>query len=487
MGDLIMKKTISILLLCAMLLCACGETENTPGPAVDSETDTGVADTAPAETERTPRLPAELTFDGREVRILSGTYNDYCYLFREESTGEVLNDAIRQMQADTEERLDIRLTEYGELYVANANDLAIQLTASGDASYAVMNQLDRFAIELMIGGYLRPLEDAPLCDLTAPWWNPHISEKLSLGGKTYYATSAANLLMSVDTSAMYMNTRLAAEQGIDTKTLYQTVREGGWTFDLLEKYIENAAIDVNGDGKMDKTDRYGLHCYDQNIFATSYITAAGLDSLSKDENDRLIVSWGSEAYGNAMEKAYALFHSPSVYMEDERHTATIFTEGRSLFMHGFFLAVDTLEEMEDDYAVLPVPKTSETQDGYLCANYDVMMFVMPRFVTDTELYGAVTEWLSYEGLSHVRDAYIETTLKYKKARDSETAEMVQLCLDSSQVDLGSMYAFDFCGYDAIYVKVMLPNTYKFASYAAGTEKSLVGRIEKIEKAVQGGE
>ena len=483
-----MKKNIAILLLCAMLLCACGGQSTTESEStVDTATITETVDTTPPETERTPAIPESITFGGRDVTILSGTYNDYCYLFREESTGEVLNDAIRQMQADTEERLDIKLTEYGELYVANANELAIQLTASGDASYAVMNQLDRFAIELMIGGYLRPLEDAPLCDLTAPWWNPHIREKLSLGGETYYATSAANLLMSVDTTAMYMNTRLAAEAGIETTTLYQTVREGRWTYDLLEGYLENAAVDVNGDGKMDEGDRYGMHCYDQNIFATSCITAAGLDSLSKDENDRLIVSWGGEAYMNAMEKAYELFHSPSVYMEDERHTATIFTEGRSLFMHGFFLAVDTLEEMEDDYAVLPIPKTSETQDSYLCANYDVMMFVMPRFVTDTELYGAATEWLSYEGLSHVRDAYVETTLKYKKARDSETAEMVQLCLDASQVDLGSMYAFDYCGYDAIYVKVMLPNTYKFASYAAGTEKSLVGRIEKIKKAVQGGE
>ncbi len=483
-----MKKNIAILLLCAMLLCACGGQSTTESEStVDTATITETVDTTPPETERTPAIPESITFDGREVRILSGTYNDYCYLFREESTGEVLNDAIRQMQADTEERLDIKLTEYGELHVTNANDLAIQLTASGDASYAVMNQLDRFAIELMIGGYLRPLEDAPLCDLTAPWWNPHISEKLSLGGKTYYATSAANLLMCVDTTAMYMNTRLAAEAGIETTTLYQTVREGRWTYDLLERYLENAAVDVNGDGKMDEGDRYGMHCYDQNIFATSYITAAGLDSLSKDENDRLIVSWGGEAYMNAMEKAYELYHSQNVYMEDERHTATIFTEGRSLFMHGFFLAVDTLEEMEDDYAVLPVPKASETQDGYLCANYDVMMFVMPRFVTDTELYGAVTEWLSYEGLSHVRDAYVETTLKYKKARDSETAEMVQLCLDASQVDLGSIYAFDYCGYDAIYVKVMLPNTYKFASYAAGSEKALAGRIEKIEKAMQGGE
>ncbi len=483
-----MKKNIAILLLCAMLLCACGGQSTTESEStVDTATITETVDTTPPETERTPAIPESITFGGRDVTILSGTYNDYCYLFREESTGEVLNDAIRQMQADTEERLDIKLTEYGELYVANANELAIQLTASGDASYAVMNQLDRFAIELMIGGYLRPLEDAPLCDLTAPWWNPHIREKLSLGGETYYATSAANLLMSVDTTAMYMNTRLSAEAGIETTTLYQTVREGRWTYDLLEGYLENAAVDVNGDGKMDEGDRYGMHCYDQNIFATSCITAAGLDSLSKDENDRLIVSWGGEAYMNAMEKAYELFHSPSVYMEDERHTATIFTEGRSLFMHGFFLAVDTLEEMEDDYAVLPIPKTSETQDSYLCANYDVMMFVMPRFVTDTELYGAVTEWLSYEGLSHVRDAYVETTLKYKKARDSETAEMVQLCLDASQVDLGSMYAFDYCGYDAIYVKVMLPNTYKFASYAAGTEKSLFCRIGKFKQAGQGGE
>ena len=126
-------------------------------------------------------------------------------------------------------------------------------------------------------------------------------------------------------------------------------------------------------------------------------------------------------------------------------------------------------------------------EDYLCANYDVMMFVMPRFVTDTELFGAVTEWLSYEGLSHVRDAYVETTLKYKKARDSETAEMVQICLDASQVDLGSMYAFDFCGYDAIYTRVMSKKTYAFASYTAGAEKSLNGRIEKIETAVQSGE
>ena len=379
-----MKKNIAILLLCAMLLCACGGQSTTESEStVDTATITETVDTTPPETERTPAIPESITFGGRDVTILSGTYNDYCYLFREESTGEVLNDAIRQMQADTEERLDIKLTEYGELYVANANELAIQLTASGDASYAVMNQLDRFAIELMIGGYLRPLEDAPLCDLTAPWWNPHIREKLSLGGETYYATSAANLLMSVDTTAMYMNTRLAAEAGIETTTLYQTVREGRWTYDLLEGYLENAAVDVNGDGKMDEGDRYGMHCYDQNIFATSCITAAGLDSLSKDENDRLIVSWGGEAYMNAMEKAYELFHSPSVYMEDERHTATIFYGGTKFIYAWLFPcrryaggnggrlrgAADPQNERDAGQLSLRELRCDDVRDAALCHRY----------------------------------------------------------------------------------------------------------------------
>lgn len=151
-------------------------------------------------------------------------------------------------------------------------------------------------------------------------------------------------------------------------------------------------------------------------------------------------------------------------------------------MHGFFLAVDDMEDMEDDYAVLPIPKNNESQDGYICANYDVMMFIMPRFVTDVELFGAVTEQLSYEGLSHVRDAYIETTLKYKKARDSETAEMVQICLDASQIELGSMYAFEYCSYDTIFTNVMMSKAYKFSSFAAGKEKALTTRIAKIYKA-----
>ena len=86
-----MKKYTAVLLLCAMLCCACGE-KDTQVPDASAGTDTvpESVDTAPIETERTPDIPESLTFGGRDVQILSGTYNDYCYLYRNTYTPDFL-------------------------------------------------------------------------------------------------------------------------------------------------------------------------------------------------------------------------------------------------------------------------------------------------------------------------------------------------------------------------------------------------------------
>lgn len=481
-----MKKQPIVWVLIAMLLASCGgNTGEQPetDPQADPS-DTIVADTEPeTETEREPQIPADVTFDGREVKILSGTYNIYGNLLREETNGEVLNDAICRMQADTEERLNVKLSEKNDLGTQESNDLAVQLVLAGDGTYDIMSQLDRFSIELMLSGHLQPLDTVPYVDFSAPWWNPAITNRLSLGGTTYYAVSAANLLLAADTTVLYMNTDLAASHGIDKTTLYDTVRDGKWTAELFLQYIADTAVDLNGDGIFGETDSYGFICYDPHLYGASMMAGSDLWAVTKDADDRLGVSWNGETYYDGMERFYALYHQSDMFRMNPRGDTTIFTDGRSIFMHGFFIAADKLQEMEDDYAILPIPKASETQNGYVCANYDVMMFVMPQFVGDPALYGAVTEWLSYEGYSHVRDAYVETTLKYKKARDSETAEMVQLCLDSSQVDLGSIYAYKQCSYDAIFDNVMEKDTFVFTSLVEKNEKALNTQLTKVMDAV----
>ncbi|MBQ4606156.1 MAG: hypothetical protein IJB15_05590 [Clostridia bacterium] len=477
-----MKRIPALTLALLMLLSSCGSTVEVEETAAD----TAPVQTEPVETEQTPLLPEDLTFDGRDFHLLSSYYNDYCKITKEEATGEVLNDAIYDMEIRTEERLDVNFIEDQREYM-EAIRMSESLVAAGDNTYAGMNQLDRFSIDLMVKGYLRPLEDAEHLDLTAPWWHPDVTEEMSLGGHTFYAASASNILMYVDTSAIYINTSMAENLGVSVDGIYEAVREGSWTQDQLMEYASLAKADLNGDGEMTRDDQWGMMCFDENILGTSLITAGDRKSLDKDENDNLTLLWKDEQYVNLLENAYNIFHHDAVLTEKTasqfRHKAVEFAEGRSLFMHGFFMAVDQLEEMEDDYTIVPIPKFDAAQDRYICANYDVMTYIMPKFVSDTELFGAVLEWLSYEGSAQVTDAYIETTMKYKAAREETMAEMVQMCLDASMIDIGGMYCYNWCSYDMLYFNVIRGGSLNFASYAAAQDKAIQTRLTEIADAV----
>lgn len=477
-------KQRTALLLAMLLLTSCGSTSQ---ETTDTHTNTNTDTTEQiVETEKRPDLPEELTFDGRTFHLLSSYYNDYCKITREEANGEALNDAIYNMELNTEDRLNIEFIEDQQEY-ATAITMANALVAAGDDTYAAMNQLDRFSIDMMVQGSLRPLEDAGYIDLSASWWHPAVTEAMSLGGNTYYAASASNILMYVDTTGLFVNTSLLGDLGVSTEELYTAVREGTWTQDRLMEYAALAKADLNGDGEYTREDQWGLMCFDENIFGISLITAGGTKAVDKDAGDQLTLLWQDESYVDAMEKAYEIFHDDAVWTDknqNNRHTAVEFASGKSLFLHGFFLAVDHLKEMEDDYTILPIPKYRAEQEEYICANYDVMTYIMPKFVSDTELFGAVLEWLSYEGEQLVKDAYIETTMKYKAAREETMAEMVQICLDASMIDLGCMYCYDWCSYDALWREVFTKNTLTFASYAAGREKAIQTRLDEIAETLE---
>ena len=148
-----MKKHIIIALALLLLLTSCGGTAE----VTETSADTDAVQTEAVETEQTPALPEELTFGGKDFNLLTSYYNDYCKITREEATGEVLNDAIYEMEIRTEERLDVNIIEDQQEYF-NAIPTCTAMVAAGDNTYAAMNQLDRFAIDAMVNGELRPLD-----------------------------------------------------------------------------------------------------------------------------------------------------------------------------------------------------------------------------------------------------------------------------------------------------------------------------------------
>ncbi len=84
----------------------------------------------------------------------------------------------------------------------------------------------------------------------------------------------------------------------------------------------------------------------------------------------------------------------------------------------------------------------------------------------------------------VKDAYIESTMKGKKSISPEMAEMVQLCLDSSAVDIGSLYADNVASYGNMWINVFDKSSLEFASYLAKNNDKLNSRPESTLKAIE---
>ncbi|MHB1153335.1 MAG: hypothetical protein ACYCWE_06205 [Eubacteriales bacterium] len=477
-----MKKLIALLLAILTLVAAiaCAETEapegsDTTATVTEAETDDGIAHT---------NLPSDLNYEGRTFTLLSSNYNQYHTSTVEEMNGDVLNDAIYNMEFAVEGLLNIEIKE-DNVDVGQLNKAVSGYVLAGDGTYDAVSQLDRFSVQNMLDGLLYPLEQAEYIDLDAVYWNPMMADILSLGGKTYYAVSSYNFLTLVYTSCYYFNTVMAADFNLPASQLYDDVYKGTWTLDTMKQYITLATSDLDGDGKMGPEDRYGMTSFDWNVFGTSTLAGCGEYTVQKDENDIPYLSWETQGFIDIMEDVNALFNDVNVLSKVTRFNADAFINSRAMFMTGYFFAFANLSEMDDDYGVVPPPKRNESQDAYYAETYDAMYATIPLSATDLSFSGAVLEALSCEGYNNVIDAYVEVTLKYKKSRDEETINMIGKCVDARVIDIGVNYLYDFAGYDVLYTRVVSAKSFNLASYIASVAEKAEARLDDIRSVMTG--
>ena len=100
-------------------------------------------------------------------------------------------------------------------------------------------------------------------------------------GKNYYSAIGDTNLTTIDfTNVLLFNKNMLADYALED--IYTLVDEGRWTFDKYGEYGSTVLLDLNGDGKMNADDQWGmlgvakyLHC--------SLIQAADVMYISKDE------------------------------------------------------------------------------------------------------------------------------------------------------------------------------------------------------------
>ena len=130
---------------------------------------------------------------------------------------------------------------------------------------------------------------------------------------------------------------------------------------------------------------------------------------------------------------------PSQKWPSEEHTAraiNAFIDGTSLFHVASIGTTFRLNSMENEFRILPAPKSSEEQEEYRSRVVDGWLYVVPSSNTHLDMTSVILEVLAVESANHVYDAYYEEALGNRYARDGENKEMLDLISKTRYLELG---------------------------------------------------
>ena len=490
---------ISVILLLAML-AACGDSgDNNPvtdnqnnqsdNPSEETALDTNLRENTP------DSLPDNLDFNGQTIRILhrEDTASWLPELYVETEIGEIVSDTIYQRNKSVEERLNVVIQSVAipgnwEAKDAYLNTIRNSVT-SGSDDYDLVGGYAYYLPLLAPEGMLYNLLDVNYLDPSSIWWNADSAKELTIANKMYFITGDYSLSLLRMTFVLYFNKQLVEDYSIEN--LYQTVLDGNWTIDKLMNITKDVYSDLNGDGTIDKDDRFGYATTTGN-FVDAYWFAFNHPIVSKDSDDLPQLAYNTERMATIIDTIYSYFYdSGSAYAITEYLTGdydpqtditAIFIENRSIFMPQYLGFTDNLRTMESDYGILPYPKWSADQAGYYTTSQNGhTIFCIPTTCKITDAVGAVMEALCAESYRKLTPAYFEVVLKEKYSRDSESSQMLDIIRAGIKFDFG--YSNGIClDYISNIFRTIITN--KTNNFASTVEQHLTQRQVMLEKLIE---
>ena len=407
--------------------------------------------------------------------------------FSDGEDGTVVNDAVFARTQAVEERFHIRLGNRDT--GGNWNEVAEAVrtsTAAGASAYDLALTHTFIGLTgLISGGYLVDWNTVPAVDLKAQWWNQNISETLTVGGKLFVE---ANDYIYQRPMVIYFNKNMISDYDLDNP--YDLVKGGTWTWDKLKEMAEAVSADANGDGKYDKSDRYGFSMtlgwqtisviHSQGMTITS-IGEDGTYNFSNYENAKMY---------DIFDRFYDLLYNSKncfyevVYTPDQGAVngyTELFPNNQLLFLYSNTELLPRLREITLDFGILPLPKYDAAQDGYY-SMADIQNLIVPSDCPDLSMTGVIAEALAVESYKKVVPAVYNTMFANKYLRDSESYEMFNL------IRQGLVYEALWTwgeGSDLVYAlpNLMAQKSSDLSSYyekrRKSTEKTINKFVEKV--------
>ena len=480
-----MKKHSFIALLLALItalptLLACAadpvETTAVADPTATVETQPEV------ETELMPDIPA-LDFGAEEFMFLTSDANDtngqdwMTYdVWVENTTGDVINDAVYERNLYLEETYNIKMAQSQGV----TETLAKQDVTAGTGDYDAVMTNTTAAANLAQAGYTISMYDLPYIDLSKPWWDQGCTEDLTLMGNIYFATGDITVIDNDATWVLMFNKQLYEDNGFDN--IYDKVKENDWYYDDMLEMMSAAAVDQNGDGKMVHTDDiFGFATSDDSGQGLFY--ASGEKLVYKDSEGTPFLCEDAERMVGVVEKAGKIMSDKMLTI----NTSVIgtsdglrihFEEGRALFFGEVMQCIIRMRESETAFGLIPWPKYDEGQEKY----HHFVHGTAGKVVTITaaaqnqEMSGAIVEAMAAKSMYTLTPAYYDVAITRKYMRDEESIEMLDIILQDRRYDLG--YIYNWGNLYANIRSIIVGGKDTFASTWEKGEKSFNTAMEK---------
>lgn len=437
--------------------------------------------------EALAKIPVDMNGEDFVVLGRGDAGSSVSEIFREEASSEPLENAVYNRNRNLSEICNLN-------YIAKLSpsdglsDLVSNDIKAGACEYAIAFPDMRVAGAMATKSMVKDFNDLTYIDLDAAWWDEGTAS-MSVVGRTLWMNSDINYMAHDVTFLTLFSKVMAEEQGLED--LYQTVHNGDWTIDLLATYAKKVSSDLDGNGRYDEADSYGLigtSTLGYAMFYSSEMRYVACDQegepyLAMTETDLLKAS---DLLDKVLDLLYTGHSSYIVAPGKEKDAMNMFINNQGLFYFECASYIGGLRNMSDDFGVLPLPKYDKNQEKYATyVNPVSSTMVIPVGPKNYDDLGKVIETMAILSSESVIPTYYDLVLKRKTIRDEESAQMLDIIFSNRIYDLACFY--ERIGLMHTFQEAINSKTNNFSSnYQSRLKKAekeirhIVGKIEDME-------
>lgn len=382
----------------------------------------------------------DLDFGGKTFVIATTSGTDP----RWETTKEIYSDEPNAISTATRERNKLVETLYHCKIEVKDSENADALTMSEVTSGK--HTIDIFSAK---GLGKTPSEQGNIynlyqlgIDFSHEWWDPAFvsayTVKTASGINALYALMGDFCLSSfAATHAILFNKDLMASAPI-TENVYDLVKNHAWTMDKFAEMIRLSARDSSGNSVYSYTEGDILGWARTGHATHGLHTASALPIIANINQTFSFQPFNNAAaWTNIIDKAIEIWNLEGAETLGYTDVQAALTSGKALFASE---VLDVLERMKNtenvSIGLLPYPLYNESQSAYShYVDNHVFTYHVPTSVSETSEIGNFLEVFGYHSRHTVRKAFIDT-YSYEYCGDAESAEMLNLILNSRSYDPG---------------------------------------------------